>query len=99
MCFGCSKELSHRDGSFEYPQHMFLGLIHANLCPICPLVYEISDTQESTALRPTSAGSAPKIICPPTVNLNNYTTEDLEHSLQKSTKLSEKLINGHLVRL
>ena len=23
MCFGCSKELSHRDGSFEYPQHMF----------------------------------------------------------------------------
>ena len=24
MCFGCSKELSHRDGSFEYPQHMFL---------------------------------------------------------------------------
>ena len=24
MCFGCSKEQSHRDGSFEYPQHMFL---------------------------------------------------------------------------
>ena len=23
ICFGCSKELSHRDGSFEYPQHMF----------------------------------------------------------------------------
>ena len=23
MCFGCSKELSHRDSSFEYPQHMF----------------------------------------------------------------------------
>ena len=23
MCFGCSKELSHRAGSFEYPQHMF----------------------------------------------------------------------------
>ena len=23
MCFGCSKELSHQDGSFEYPQHMF----------------------------------------------------------------------------
>ena len=23
MCFGCSKELSHWDGSFEYPQHMF----------------------------------------------------------------------------
>ena len=22
ICFGCSKELSHRDGSFEYPQHM-----------------------------------------------------------------------------
>ena len=23
MCFGCSKEPSHRDGSFEYLQHMF----------------------------------------------------------------------------
>ena len=23
ICFGCSKELSHSDGSFEYPQHMF----------------------------------------------------------------------------
>ena len=23
MCFGCSKEPSNRDGSFEYPQHMF----------------------------------------------------------------------------
>ena len=23
MCFGYSKELSHRDRSFEYPQHMF----------------------------------------------------------------------------
>ena len=22
MCFGCSKEPPHRDGSFEYPQHM-----------------------------------------------------------------------------
>ena len=24
MCFGCTKEPSHRDGSFEYPQYMFL---------------------------------------------------------------------------
>ena len=24
MCVGCPKEPSHRDGSFEYPQHMFL---------------------------------------------------------------------------
>ena len=23
MCFGCSKEPSHSDSSFEYPQHMF----------------------------------------------------------------------------
>ena len=23
VCFGCLKELSHRDGSFEYLQHMF----------------------------------------------------------------------------
>ena len=24
ICFGCSKEPSHRDGSFEYPQQIFL---------------------------------------------------------------------------
>ena len=24
ICFGCSKEPSHRDGSFEYLQHMVL---------------------------------------------------------------------------
>ena len=23
MCLGCSREPSHRDGSFEYPEHMF----------------------------------------------------------------------------
>ena len=23
ICFGCSKDLSHRDNSFEHPQHMF----------------------------------------------------------------------------
>ena len=23
MCFGCSKELSYLDGSFEHPQHLF----------------------------------------------------------------------------
>ena len=23
VCFGCSKEPSHSDGSFDYPQHMF----------------------------------------------------------------------------
>ena len=23
ICFGCPKEPSHWDGSFEYPQHMF----------------------------------------------------------------------------
>ena len=23
ICFGCSKEMSHGDSSFEYPQHMF----------------------------------------------------------------------------
>ena len=24
MCFGCSKEPSHRDSSFEYPQHVLV---------------------------------------------------------------------------
>ena len=24
ICFGCSKEPSHRDSSFEYPQHVLV---------------------------------------------------------------------------
>ena len=30
MCFGCSKEPSHRAGSFEYPHHMFLSRNNKN---------------------------------------------------------------------
>ena len=30
MCFRCSKESSHRDGSFEYLQHMFWLKIKKN---------------------------------------------------------------------
>ena len=49
MCFGCPKEPSHRDGSFEYPQHMFwlrnkkLFLLRTiNLSPALCLVHTIS---------------------------------------------------------
>ena len=37
MCFGYSKEPSHRDGSFEYPQHKF-WLINKNLVYTVKLV-------------------------------------------------------------
>ena len=39
MCFGCSKELSHRDGSFEYPQHMFWMRNKENNFPIRTLIW------------------------------------------------------------
>ena len=45
MCFGCSKQPSHWDGSFEYPQHMFwlrnkffFSVSHFYLCA-CDIVY------------------------------------------------------------
>ena len=34
MCFGCSKEPSHWDGSFVYPQHMFWMTNKENSFPI-----------------------------------------------------------------
>ena len=34
MCFGCSKEPSHGDGSLEYPQHMFWMRNKENKFPI-----------------------------------------------------------------
>ena len=39
MCFGCSKELSHSDGSFEYPQHMFWMRNKENIFPIRTLIW------------------------------------------------------------
>ena len=39
MCFGCSKEPSHSDGSFEYPQHMFWIRNKENNFPICTLIW------------------------------------------------------------
>ena len=38
MCFGCSKEPSHRDGSFEYPQHMFWLRNKKNNFLLCTLI-------------------------------------------------------------
>ena len=39
MCFGYSKEPSHRDGSFDYPQHMFWMRNKENIFPIGTLVW------------------------------------------------------------
>ena len=40
MCFGCSKEPSHRDGSFEYPQHMFWLRNKKNKFQLHTLIWE-----------------------------------------------------------
>ena len=37
ICFGCSKEPSHRDVSFEYPLQMFWLRNKKNIVLVCPL--------------------------------------------------------------
>ena len=39
MCFGFSKEPSDRDGSFEYPQHMFWMRNKENSFPLLNLIW------------------------------------------------------------
>ena len=39
MCFGCSKEASHRGSSFEYPHHMFWMRNKENSFPIGTLIW------------------------------------------------------------
>ena len=39
MCFGCSKEPSHRGRSFEYPQHMFWMRNKENSFPLHTLIW------------------------------------------------------------
>ena len=67
VCFGCSKELSHRDGAFEYPQHVFwlrnkknVFLLSTNLKPAASsrmslLIHVVS--QELLMLAYTEIGS------------------------------------------
>ena len=45
MCFGCSKEPSHCDGSFEYPQHVFWMRNKENSFPIRTLIWRPVHTQ------------------------------------------------------
>ena len=40
MCFGCSKELSHRDSSFVYPKHMFWLKNKKTNFQLCTLIWE-----------------------------------------------------------
>ena len=58
MCFGCSKEPSHQDGSLEYPQHMFwmrnkeYSFPKHTLMwrPVCVCIYNMSsDGSDETA--------------------------------------------------
>ena len=44
MCFGCSNEPSHWDGSFEYPQHMFWMRNKENNFPIRTLIWRSDKT-------------------------------------------------------
>ena len=39
MCFGCPKELSHQDGSFEYHEHMFWLRNKKNNFLLCSLIW------------------------------------------------------------
>ena len=39
MCFGCSKETSYLDGSFEYPPHMFWMRNKENNFPIRTFIW------------------------------------------------------------
>ena len=50
MCFGCLKEPSHRDGSFEYPQHMFWMRNKENNFPIRTLIWR-PDTDHADQIR------------------------------------------------
>ena len=45
MCFGCSKEPSHWDGSFEYPQHMLWIRNKENSFPTRTLIWRPMKTK------------------------------------------------------
>ena len=40
ICFGCPKEPSHGDGSFEYPQHMIWLRNKKTNFLVCTLIWE-----------------------------------------------------------
>ena len=54
MCFGCSKEPSQRDGSFEYPQHMFWLRNKKNSFQLHTLIWRPVPLYEVVLLSPSS---------------------------------------------
>ena len=50
MYFGCSKERSHRDVFFEYPQHMFWMHDKANSLSISTLIWRPVNRLQSLLL-------------------------------------------------
>ena len=50
MCFGCSKEPSHSDGSLEYAQHMFWVRNKENSFPIRFHIWRPEYTKMNTGL-------------------------------------------------
>ena len=44
ICFGCSKEPSHQDGSFEYPQHISMPTHISVWGYMYPLVFPFGGT-------------------------------------------------------
>ena len=46
MCFGCLKEPSLRDGSFEYPQHMFWFRNKKNSFQLRTLIWGLINNKE-----------------------------------------------------
>ena len=50
MCFVCSKEPSHWDGSFEYPQHMFWLSNKKDNFPVHTLIWRLAQTPKVSFL-------------------------------------------------
>ena len=51
ICFGRSKEPSHRDGSFEYPQHMFWLRNKKNNFLVHTLIWRPAVPEASSTMR------------------------------------------------
>ena len=69
MCFGCLKEPSHWDGSFEYPQHMFWLRNKKNHLQLRTLIWDLSVTNASIeGSDETVPGSSEFKLLPVTVN-------------------------------
>ena len=105
MCFWCSKEPSHRDGSFEYPQNMFWLRNKKNNFQLCTLIWR-PDTHVKYQSSRTNSSKIKSLLqtctyCQSSIlpaEMMNYITTNFTTFVNSFKNCKKALLNIHVYK-